>query len=108
MVFGIYDTISKRGIEDAIRSEMVGEMENGMLAIVKCAKDKIGYFADCLYESMKVNYITGIIIRNNFSYFFKFGRIWVNLLILPETSEIFSCPKIWFWQSLLPGTGLQF
>lgn len=53
MVFGIYDTISKRGIEDAIRSEMVGEMENGMLAIVKCAKDKIGYFAECLYESMK-------------------------------------------------------
>ena len=66
MVFGIYDTISKRGIEDAIRSEMVGEMENGMLAIVKCAKDKIGYFADCLYESMKVNYIPGIILRINY------------------------------------------
>jgi len=53
LVFETYEKISKKTIEQAIKSELSGDLEDGMLAIVKCAKDKPTYFAERLYKSMK-------------------------------------------------------
>lgn len=52
-VFDAYQRISGRNIEQAIKSEMSGNLEIGMLAIVKCVRNKPGYFAEKLYKSMK-------------------------------------------------------
>lgn len=41
-------------MEKAIISEMSGDIKDGMLAIVKCAKDRPAFFAEKLYYSMKV------------------------------------------------------
>jgi len=53
IIFAQYATISEKEIEDAIKGEMSGDIEEGMLAIVKCARDPAGYFAERLYKSMK-------------------------------------------------------
>jgi hypothetical protein len=52
-VFDEYKKISKHSIEDAIKSEMSGDLEKGMLTIVKCVKNRPAYFAEKLYKSMK-------------------------------------------------------
>ena len=53
LIFKEYSRISKKDIEKAIKSEMSGDIEDGMLAIVRCASNKPGYFAERLYKSMK-------------------------------------------------------
>lgn len=52
LIFKEYEKISKKDIEAAIKSEMGGDIQDGMLAIVKCAYYKPSYFAERLYKSM--------------------------------------------------------
>ncbi|XP_064383973.1 annexin A4-like [Halichondria panicea] len=53
MVFDQYSKICKYDIEQSISREMSGDLKEGMLAIVKCVRDRSGYFAEALYKSMK-------------------------------------------------------
>lgn len=53
ITFDEYDKISKHTLEEAIKSEMSGDVREGMLAVVKCARNRPGFFAECLYHSMK-------------------------------------------------------
>lgn len=52
-VFNHYESVSGKSIEDAIKSEMTGDVEDGMLAIVRCVRGRPLYFAHRLYKSMK-------------------------------------------------------
>ncbi|KAK9532621.1 hypothetical protein VZT92_009996 [Zoarces viviparus] len=52
-VFEEYQKISGRDIEDSIKREMSGCLEDVFLAIVKCIRDKPAFFAERLYKSMK-------------------------------------------------------
>ncbi|KAK2823666.1 hypothetical protein Q7C36_020266 [Tachysurus vachellii] len=52
-VFQEYQQISGRDIEDSIKREMSGCLEDVFLAIVKCIKSKPAFFAERLYKSMK-------------------------------------------------------
>ncbi|XP_052262546.1 annexin A4-like isoform X2 [Dreissena polymorpha] len=52
-VFDAYGRISGRQIEQALKGEMSGNLEIGMVAIVKCVRSKPAYFAEKLYKSMK-------------------------------------------------------
>ncbi|KAM4527829.1 annexin A4 [Odontesthes bonariensis] len=52
-VFEEYQKISGRSIEDSIKREMSGCLEDVFLAIVKCMRDKSAFFAERLYKSMK-------------------------------------------------------
>ncbi|KTF91644.1 hypothetical protein cypCar_00000410 [Cyprinus carpio] len=52
-VFQEYQKISGRDIEDSIKREMSGCLEDVFLAIVKCMKNKPAFFAERLYKSMK-------------------------------------------------------
>uniref|UniRef100_A0A8C7Y7M6 Annexin n=1 Tax=Oryzias sinensis TaxID=183150 RepID=A0A8C7Y7M6_9TELE len=52
-VFDEYKKISKRDIEDSIKREMSGSLEDVFLAIVKCLRSKPAFFAERLYKSMK-------------------------------------------------------
>uniref|UniRef100_A0A3Q2FXS2 Annexin n=1 Tax=Cyprinodon variegatus TaxID=28743 RepID=A0A3Q2FXS2_CYPVA len=45
--------MNTRDIESSISREMSGDLESGMLAVVKCIKNTPGYFAWRLYKSMK-------------------------------------------------------
>jgi len=51
--FEEYLKISGKDIEETIRSEMSGDIKEGMLAIVECCRDKPVFFAQQLYKSMK-------------------------------------------------------
>lgn len=53
LIFDAYENISKKTIEGAIKNEMSGDVQSGMLAIVKCTRDKPAYFAERLYKTMK-------------------------------------------------------
>uniref|UniRef100_A0A7N6C184 Annexin n=1 Tax=Anabas testudineus TaxID=64144 RepID=A0A7N6C184_ANATE len=52
-VFEEYKKISGRDIEDSIKREMSGCLEDVFLAIVKCIRSKPAFFAERLYKSMK-------------------------------------------------------
>uniref|UniRef100_A0A3P9PNY6 Annexin n=1 Tax=Poecilia reticulata TaxID=8081 RepID=A0A3P9PNY6_POERE len=52
-VFYEYQKMCGRDIEKSIGREMSGDLESGMLAVVKCIKNTPGYFAERLYKSMK-------------------------------------------------------
>lgn len=52
MVFHEYERISGHGFERAIQSEFSGDVQTGMMAIVKCSKNRADYFAMRLHESM--------------------------------------------------------
>uniref|UniRef100_A0A8D2INL7 Annexin n=1 Tax=Varanus komodoensis TaxID=61221 RepID=A0A8D2INL7_VARKO len=52
-VFDEYKSISGKDIMESIKSEMSGDLEDALLAIVKCMRSKSGYFAERLYKSMK-------------------------------------------------------
>ncbi|XP_065903186.1 annexin A4-like [Dysidea avara] len=52
-VFEEYSKICKYDIEKSIEREMSGDLKTGMVTIVKCVRDKSGYFAERLYKSMK-------------------------------------------------------
>ncbi|XP_033118728.1 annexin A13-like [Anneissia japonica] len=52
-VFDAYSNISKKSIEEAIKSEMSGDLEKSYLTIVKCIRNPSEFFADVLASSMK-------------------------------------------------------
>ncbi|KAM8859742.1 annexin A4-like isoform 3-T7 [Spinachia spinachia] len=52
-VFVQYQQMCGRDIEKSINREMSGDLESGMLAVVKCIKNTSAYFAERLYKSMK-------------------------------------------------------
>lgn len=52
-VFEEYQKISGRDIEESIKREMSGCLEDVFLAIVKCIRNKPAFFAERLYKSMK-------------------------------------------------------
>ncbi|XP_070706838.1 annexin A4 [Pempheris klunzingeri] len=52
-VFEEYQKISGRDIEDSVKREMSGCLEDVFLAIVKCIRNKPAFFAERLYKSMK-------------------------------------------------------
>ncbi|KAJ9599279.1 hypothetical protein L9F63_010236 [Diploptera punctata] len=47
-----YEQLSGHDIETAIKNEFSGSIEKGLLAIVKCVKSKVGFFAERLHDSM--------------------------------------------------------
>uniref|UniRef100_A0A914XU62 Annexin n=1 Tax=Plectus sambesii TaxID=2011161 RepID=A0A914XU62_9BILA len=51
--FEEYYRLSGKSIEDAIKSEMSGDMASGLLTMVRCIQNKPRYFALQLYKSMK-------------------------------------------------------
>uniref|UniRef100_A0A8C7JVD5 Annexin n=1 Tax=Oncorhynchus kisutch TaxID=8019 RepID=A0A8C7JVD5_ONCKI len=53
MVFDKYQEIAETSIEDSIKSELSGDFENLMLAVVQCIRSVPMYFAKRLYKSMK-------------------------------------------------------
>jgi len=57
--FEAYTQISGHDIEKAIKKEFSGDLEKCCLAIVKSAKNKSSYYAECLHE---VNIIKTIIV----------------------------------------------
>ncbi|KAK3091313.1 hypothetical protein FSP39_018862 [Pinctada imbricata] len=52
-VFDSYPKISGKDIESAIKSEMSGNLETGMVSIVRVVRNRPAYFAKKLYNSMK-------------------------------------------------------
>uniref|UniRef100_A0A8D0CBN7 Annexin n=1 Tax=Salvator merianae TaxID=96440 RepID=A0A8D0CBN7_SALMN len=52
-VFDEYKSIAGKDITESIKSEMSGDLEDALLAIVKCMRNKTAYFAERLYKSMK-------------------------------------------------------
>ncbi|KAK2824362.1 hypothetical protein Q5P01_021537 [Channa striata] len=52
-VFHEYQQMCGRDIEQSIIREMSGDLESGMLAVVKCIKNTPGYFAERLHKAMK-------------------------------------------------------
>uniref|UniRef100_A0A668VN41 Annexin n=1 Tax=Oreochromis aureus TaxID=47969 RepID=A0A668VN41_OREAU len=52
-VFLEYQQMCGRDIEKSISREMSGDLESGMLAVVKCIKNTPAYFAERLYKAMK-------------------------------------------------------
>ncbi|XP_058797150.1 annexin B9-like [Phymastichus coffea] len=52
-IFDQYSNITGHDIERAIENEFSGDIQKGLLAIVKCVKNRAGFFAEQLYKSMK-------------------------------------------------------
>ncbi|CAH1776035.1 unnamed protein product [Owenia fusiformis] len=52
-MFEEYKKFSKKDIEDAIKSEMSGDLEKGMLTTIRVVRNKAAYFAKLLHDSMK-------------------------------------------------------
>lgn len=52
-VFGEYEKIAGRSIEQTIENETTGELQMGLLTVVKCVSNKPAYFAERLYNAMK-------------------------------------------------------
>ncbi|KAM9850263.1 annexin A5a [Aulostomus maculatus] len=52
-VFDAYKKLSGSDIEDSIEGETTGNLENLLLAVVKCARSVPTFFAESLYKSMR-------------------------------------------------------
>ncbi|KAK2578501.1 hypothetical protein KPH14_002058 [Odynerus spinipes] len=52
-IFQEYERIAGHSLEEAIKREFSGSLEDGYLAVVKCARDKTAYFAERLYKAMR-------------------------------------------------------
>ncbi|NXQ15500.1 ANX11 protein, partial [Peucedramus taeniatus] len=52
-VFSEYQRMYNRDIESSICREMSGDLEKGMLAVVKCLKNTPAFFAERLHKAMK-------------------------------------------------------
>ncbi|XP_075901096.1 annexin A4 [Nelusetta ayraudi] len=52
-VFDEYRKVSGKDIEESIKREMSGNLEDVFLAIVKCVRSRPAFFAERLYKSMK-------------------------------------------------------
>lgn len=53
MIFHQYQLVSNKTLEQAIKNEFSGSIEDGLLAIGKCAQSRPAFFAERLYKSMK-------------------------------------------------------
>nr|XP_015205186.1 PREDICTED: annexin A6 [Lepisosteus oculatus] len=53
LVFDEYQKIAEKEMEDSIKSELSGDFERLMLAVVECIRSRPMYFAKRLYKSMK-------------------------------------------------------
>ncbi|XP_058264339.1 annexin A6 isoform X1 [Hemibagrus wyckioides] len=53
LVFDKYLELTEKSIEDSIKSELSGDFERLMLAIVQCVRSRPMFFAKRLYKSMK-------------------------------------------------------
>ncbi|KAK6638338.1 Annexin B9 [Polyplax serrata] len=51
-IFTEYERLTGHTFEKAIKNEFSGDIEEGLLAIVKCVRNKAEFFADCLHKSM--------------------------------------------------------
>ncbi|XP_015589252.1 annexin B9 isoform X1 [Cephus cinctus] len=51
-IFKEYERLAGHDLEDAIKREFSGSIEDGYLAVVRCARDKTGYFAKRLHDAM--------------------------------------------------------
>ncbi|OWK07967.1 hypothetical protein Celaphus_00008375, partial [Cervus elaphus hippelaphus] len=64
-VFEEYEKIANKSIEDSIKSETHGSLEEAMLTVVKCTRNLHSYFAERLYYAMKgAGTLDGTLIRN--------------------------------------------
>ncbi|KFO33990.1 Annexin A8 [Fukomys damarensis] len=64
-VFKEYENIANKSIEDSIKSETHGSLEEAMLTVVKCTRNLHSYFAERLYYAMKgAGTRDGTLIRN--------------------------------------------
>ncbi|KAH0951638.1 hypothetical protein HN011_010798 [Eciton burchellii] len=52
-IFKEYERIAGHSLEDAIKREFSGSLEDGYLAVVRCACDKTAYFARRLHKAMR-------------------------------------------------------
>uniref|UniRef100_A0A0A9VZC1 Annexin-B9 n=1 Tax=Lygus hesperus TaxID=30085 RepID=A0A0A9VZC1_LYGHE len=52
-VFLHYASLAEHTVEEAIHKEFSGDIKDGLLAIVKCVRNKSDYFAERLHKSMK-------------------------------------------------------
>lgn len=53
LVFAEYKALSKKSLEQVIKSEMSGDLEDGMLAVYGAVENKHKFFAERLHNSMK-------------------------------------------------------
>ncbi|ELW49090.1 Annexin A13 [Tupaia chinensis] len=51
--FQAYQILIGKDMEEAIEEETSGDLQKAYLTLVRCARDREGYFADRLYKSMK-------------------------------------------------------
>lgn len=51
-IFAEYEQLTGHDIETAIKREFSGSVETGLLAIAKCVKSKVGFFAERLHGAM--------------------------------------------------------
>nr|XP_035976428.1 annexin A13-like [Halichoerus grypus] len=51
--FQAYQILIDKATEEATEAETSGDLQKAYLTLVRCAQDQEGYFADCLYKSMK-------------------------------------------------------
>ncbi|ELK09458.1 Annexin A8 [Pteropus alecto] len=64
-VFEEYEKIANKSIEDSIKNETHGSLEEAMLTVVKCTRNLHSYFAERLYYAMKgAGTRDGTLIRN--------------------------------------------
>uniref|UniRef100_A0A8C0LRP7 Annexin n=1 Tax=Canis lupus familiaris TaxID=9615 RepID=A0A8C0LRP7_CANLF len=64
-VFEEYERIAGKSIEDSIKSETHGSLEEAMLTVVKCTRNLHSYFAERLYYALKgAGTRDGTLIRN--------------------------------------------
>lgn len=64
-VFEEYEKIANKSIEDSIKSETHGSLEEAMLTVVKCTRNVHSYFAERLHYAMKgAGTRDGTLIRN--------------------------------------------
>ncbi|KAM5281033.1 annexin A13 [Ctenodactylus gundi] len=51
--FEAYQILIGKDMEEAIEAETSGDLQKAYLTLVRCARDREGYFADLLYKAMK-------------------------------------------------------